>query len=46
MSFVAASYRVSEEAERLDINIIRSGDTEILADVLVATESFQGTASG
>ena len=46
VSFAAASYRVSEGAERLDVSITRSGNTENLADVLVATENFQGTASG
>ena len=46
VSFAAASYRVSEGVERLDINVTRSGNTENLANVLVATENFQGTASG
>ena len=46
VSFSAASYRVSEGAESLELNITRSGDTSILAVVMVASDNLEGTASG
>jgi len=46
VSFEARSYTVSEGNRILPVNITRSGDTESLATVLVATDNFIGTASG
>ena len=46
VSFAEESYRVSEGTGTLVINITRSGDTDIAATVLVATDNFEGTASG
>ena len=46
VSFTSPNHTVSESVERLDINIIRSGDTEVVAHVLVTTDKLQGTASG
>ena len=46
VSFEDESYRVSEGAGMLTVNVTRSGDTDILATVLVATDNFVGTASG
>ena len=46
VSFSAATYTIEENGGMISISIIRSGDTERLAAVLVATEIFQGSASG
>ena len=46
VSFSAATYTIEENGGMISISIIRGGDTERLAAVLVATEIFQGSASG
>lgn len=46
VSFESESYRVSERQPRLRINITRSGNLQNTSVVLVATDDFQGTASG
>ena len=46
MSFAEASYRVSEGTGTLVVNITRSGDTNIVATVLAASDNLEGTASG
>ena len=46
VSFAASTYTVAENAGHVTIHVIRSGDTEIEAVVLVASENFVGTASG
>ena len=46
VSFAASSHRVSEGTGTLTVTINRSGNTEILATVLVVTDNFQGTAAG
>jgi hypothetical protein len=45
VSFKAASYRVSEQEETLQVNITRSGNLQNLSVVLLASDNFQGTAS-
>ena len=46
VSFSAATYTIEENGGMISISIIRGGDTERLAAVLVATEIFHGSASG
>ena len=46
VSFSEASYYIKENGLELKVSIARSGDTERLAVVLVASETFVGTASG
>ena len=46
VSFSAATYTIEENGGMISISVIRGGDTERLAAVLVATEIFQGSASG
>ena len=46
VSFSAATYSAVENEGMISISITRSGDTESVAVVLVATETFQGSASG
>ena len=46
VSFAETSYRVSEGTGTLVVNITRSGDTNIVATVLAASDNFEGTASG
>ena len=46
VSFADEDYSVSEGAGTLTVNVTRSGSTETSATVLVATDNFQGTASG
>ena len=46
VSFAEANYRVSEGTGTLVVNITRSGDTDIVATVLAASDNFEGIASG
>ena len=46
VSFSAATYSIEENGGMVSISVIRGGDTERLAAVLVAAEIFQGSASG
>ena len=46
VSFDSRNYVVLEAEGSLQINITRSGNTATLSVVLVATDNFQGTASG
>ena len=46
VSFSAATYSTVENEGMISILITRGGDTESVAVVLVATEIFQGSASG
>ena len=46
VSFAEARYEVSESTGTLDINITRSGDTDIMVTVFAASDNFEGTASG
>ena len=46
VSFSRAVYSVDENVGQVTIPIVRSGDTERQAVVLVASENFIGTASG
>ena len=46
VSLEAASYGVPERQGVLQINITRSGNLQNTSVILVATDDFQGTASG
>lgn len=46
VSFEVASYRVSEEETILRVNITRAGNLQNASVVLLASDDFQGTASG
>ena len=46
VSFEFASYRVSERQNSLRVNITRAGNLQNTSVVLVASDNFQGTASG
>ena len=46
VSFSAATYSIEENAGPITVPVIRGGDTERLAVVLVAADIFQGSASG
>jgi len=46
VSFSAPTYTAVENEGMISISITRGGDTESVAVVLVATEIFQGSASG
>ena len=46
VSLEAASYSVPERQGVLQINITRSGNLQNTSVILVATDDFQGTASG
>lgn len=46
VSFSAPTYTAVENEGMISILITRGGDTESVAVVLVATEIFQGSASG
>lgn len=46
VSFDAANFTVVERAGSLRINVTRSGNLQNTSVVLVATDNFQGTASG
>lgn len=46
VSFSAPTYTAVENEGKISILITRGGDTESVAVVLVATEIFQGSASG
>ena len=46
VSFSAASYSIEENGGTITVSVIRGGDTERLAVVLVAADVFQGSASG
>ena len=45
ISFSEATYTVAE-GEEITVRIVREGDTEISAIVLVASDNFVGTAQG
>lgn len=46
VSFSAATYTTVENEGMISISITRGGDTESVAVILVATDIFQGSASG
>lgn len=46
VSFSAATYTIVENEGMVSISITRGGDTDSVAVVLVATDIFQGSASG
>ena len=46
VSFSKSSYSVEENGLELKVSIVRSGDTERVAVVLVTSEKYVGTASG
>lgn len=46
VSFSAATYTTVENEGMVSISITRGGDTDSVAVVLVATDIFQGNASG
>ena len=46
VSFSAANYSIGEDGGAINVSIIRGGDIQRLAVVLVATDIFQGSASG
>jgi len=46
VSFSAATYSIEVNAGTITVPVIRGGDTESLAVVLVAADIFQGSASG
>ena len=46
VSFVTSSYMISERQSSLQVNITRSGNLQNTSVVLVASDDFQGTASG
>ncbi len=46
VSFEEASYKVSERQGTLRVNITRSDNLQNTSVVLVASDNFQGTASG
>ena len=46
MSFSSSTYTVSESAGTLQVTTTRSGAVNTTAVVLVASDSFEGTASG
>ena len=46
VSFSAATYSIEENTGTITVPVIRGGDTERLAVVLVAADIFQGSASG
>ena len=46
VSFSSSTYTVSESAGTLQVSIARSGAVDTIAVVLVASDAFEGTASG
>ena len=46
VSFSSSTYTVSESAGTLQVNITQSGAVNTTAVVLVASNSFEGTATG
>ena len=46
VSFSSATYQFGEGTEDVQITITRSGNIESTAVVLVASDTFQGTAAG
>lgn len=46
MSFSSNTYRFAESIGTAEVLLTRSGNEDNLAIVLVATDDFQGTASG
>ena len=46
VSFTRSTYTVSESADTLQVTITRSGATNTLVMVLVASDACKGTATG
>ena len=46
VKFAATKYAVNEGIGRLNVVILRSGNIDVNVIVLVATDNFQGSASG
>ena len=46
VSFSSSTYRINEDAGRVQVIVTRSGNQETTAVVSVSSDSFQGTAAG